>query len=151
MDSKYRFNYKHIKTYLEWWSQYFVRQLPETAYALLGLSFEVSKPTRFHKRLTENQRLHELKLHNSLFVLLDELEKVTKRDLQDFIQTHNIQLPDDLQDKVLEDTLRKTDGSYVKLLDELRRLENIAWRTQMEIRNNDARPSEGGDDSEDFY
>ena len=149
--SKYRFNHQHIQTYLKWWGKKFVPQLPETAHALLGLSFEVGKPAKFHKWLTEKQRLHDLVLPNSVFELLDELEKVTKRDLQAFIQTHNIKLPDDIKDQVLEETLSKTDGSYVKLLDELKQLESRAWRKQMESRLQGTEPYAGEDDSEDFY
>jgi uncharacterized membrane protein YbaN (DUF454 family) len=149
--SKYRFNHQHIQTYLKWWGQRFVPQLPETAHALLGLSFEVGKPAKFHKWLTEKQRLHELVLQNSVFELLDELEKVTKRDLQAFIQTHNIKLPDDIKDQVLEETLSKTDGSYVKLLDELKQLESRAWRKQMERRLQGTETFEDEEDYEDFY
>ncbi|MDJ0667894.1 MAG: hypothetical protein QNJ61_11465 [Desulfobacterales bacterium] len=147
----HRFNHQHIQTYLKWWGKKFVPQLPETAHALLGLSFEVGRPAKFHKWLTEKQRLHELVLQNSVFELLDELEKVTKRDLQAFIQTHNIKLPDDIKDQVLEETLSKTDGSYVKLLDELKQLESRAWRKQMESRLQDTEPYEDEEDSEDFY
>jgi hypothetical protein len=150
--SKYRFNPKYVKTYLTWWSQKFVPQLPETAHALLGLSFEVTKPAKFHKWLTEKEGMHELVLpDSSVFELLDELERVTKRDLQTFIRTHNIKLPDDIKDQVIEDTLSKTDGSYVKLLDELRQLESRAWREQIKMRATSDGLSDVEEDTDDFF
>jgi hypothetical protein len=151
VQSELRFDPKNIKIYLEWWSRKFVRRMPGSAHALLGLSFEVGKPTKFHKWLTEKQRLHELVLPDSLFELLDQLEKVTKRDLQAFIQTHNIELPPDIQETILGEILKKTEGSYVMLLDELRQLESRAWRKRVETRENGAETYGDEDDATDFF
>jgi hypothetical protein len=151
VDSVYRFDPKNIKMYLEWWSRKFVPQLPETAHALLGLSFEVGKPAKFHRLLTERERLHELDLPDSVFELLDQLEKVTKRDLQHFIKTHNIKLPPDIEEKILEEILQKTEGSYVRLLDELRQLESRAWRRRLDTRETGASSSEDDNDYFDVF
>ena len=151
VDSQYKFHPENIKLYLEWWSHNFVPRLPENAHSLLGFSFEVSKPAEFYKLLTEDERLHELILPNSVFELLDQLEKVTKRDLQAFIQTHNIKLPRDIQEKIIEECLQKTEGSYVRLLDELRQLENRAWRKIKETEETGARSSEAGDKYADVF
>jgi hypothetical protein len=151
VDSPLKFDPKHINTYLEWWSRNFVPLLPETAHALLGISFEVTKPAKFFKMLTERDGLHELILPHSVFELLDELEKVTKKDLLAFIQTHNIELPEDIKEKILEEILRKTEGSYVKLLDRLRQLESRAWRTRTEAMETGAGRGEDEDDYADVF
>ncbi len=128
VSSPLRFHHKEVKGYLRWWSHKFVPQLPENAHGLLGISYELGNPAKFHKFMTQREKLHELTLHDTVFELLDELEKVEKRDLIAFIKTHNIRLPADLQNEVLEDILNKTEGSYIKILDEMRRLESRVYR-----------------------
>jgi hypothetical protein len=44
--------------------------------------------------------------------LLDEMEHLAKKDLLDFLKTHNIKLPQSRQDKVLEAILKETGGHY---------------------------------------
>ncbi len=130
--SLYTFHPRFLKTYLQWWDLKFVPGLPEQTHALLGISYEVKNPPKFHELLTKKERLNEADLSYTVFRLLDELERVNRRDLLDFLMTHNIQLPPDLRDDVLEKILEKTGGSYEKVLDELKELESRAWRLRKE-------------------
>ncbi|MCP4701800.1 MAG: hypothetical protein GY862_33815 [Gammaproteobacteria bacterium] len=126
------FHPQYLRTYLEWQDLMFVPLLPERTHALLGISYEVEKPKAFHDLLVKKERLRDLIQSHTVFQLLDELERVTKRDLLDFLQTHNIELPADIKEDVLEKILDRTQGSYVHILDELRDLESRAWRLRRE-------------------
>ncbi|MCP5085956.1 MAG: hypothetical protein GY952_03995, partial [Rhodobacteraceae bacterium] len=127
--SKHTFHPENLKTYLEWFNIHFVPKLPEQSYALLGISYEVQNPSKFYDLLTRKERLNELELpDNMVFQLLDELERVHKQDLLDFLKTHRIQLPADVRDEMLEDILKKTKGVYEKVLDKMKDLERHAWR-----------------------
>lgn len=59
---------------------------------------------------------------------MDELDRVTRRDLIDFIRTHNIAVPTDLRDKAIDDILARSKGSYVRVIDELEHLESRIWQ-----------------------
>lgn len=144
MNSELVFHPQEIKLYLQWWNNNFVPRLPENAYALLGISYETKNPANLYKYLSKKEKLHELTLSNTLVELLDELEKVTRRDLTAFIQTHNIDVPEDIQDDVLSDILKRTQGSYLEILDIMRELESIAWRERR-------KKTQAGDSGEKDY
>ncbi|MDM8522029.1 hypothetical protein QUF80_01555 [Desulfococcaceae bacterium HSG8] len=148
--SAYIFHPKHIRTYLEWWDLNFVPRLPEQTYALLGISYEVKKPSEFQKLLTEKERLDELELTRTVFQLLDELDKISRKDLLDFLKTHNIQLPPDIKDGVLDKILDRSRGSYERVLDELKELEREAWRLRKEAEEK-VEEENGGDEYEDIF
>jgi len=67
-----------------------------------------------------------LQLPRTNFKPLDEMERVGKQDLYEFIQTHNIRLPRDRRDAILQDILERTNGDYILTIGELRRLVNRA-------------------------
>ena len=69
------------------------------------------------------ERVEDLELDATMFQLLDEMDRLVKRDLLDFLQTHNIRLPIDRRDRVLDKILEKTDGQYEMTLEELKDLE----------------------------
>ena len=119
---------RNIKLYLEWWSNTFVPLLPAKTHAILGISFAHENPAKLYKFFTDKEKLNDLELPHTVFELLDELEIVTRRDLIAFIKTHKIYVNDEIRDKVLNEVLKKTQGSYVEILDELRRLENTAYQ-----------------------
>ncbi len=130
--SAYTFDPKYIRTYLQWFNINVVAKLPEQTYTLLGISYEVKNPAEFRKLLIEKERLNDPELSGMVFQLLDELERVYKKHLLDFLQTHNIQLPADLKDGILDEILHTTKGVYEKVLDELKELERRAWRRRKE-------------------
>nr|MCP4660530.1 hypothetical protein [bacterium] len=118
---------KHLKSYLEWWDDVFAPLLREApAFGLLGISFVVDNPPRFLQILEKN-KIEELALRQVVFHPLDEMERVAKKDLRDFLLTHNVALPRGLKDRILDDILEKTKGHYEMTLDALRDLVHRAW------------------------
>ena len=121
-------NPKILKLYLEWWNAEFVPLLNDSqVFALLGVSFVVNNPPKFRDILVNKERLEELYLDNTIMRLLDEMEHVAKRDLLDFLRTHNIRLPLKRRDSVLERILEKTNGHYERTIEELKHLVDTAW------------------------
>ena len=53
---------------------------------------------------------------------------MAKKDLLLFLRTHNIDLPPDRKDVVLQRILKKTGGRYEQTIDELKKLLKEAWR-----------------------
>ncbi|ETR66364.1 MAG: hypothetical protein OMM_12884, partial [Candidatus Magnetoglobus multicellularis str. Araruama] len=64
---------------------------------------------------------------NTVFRILEEMKKLDKQDLYDFLQTHNIKLPYDSKERVLDEIISKTDGHYEQTLYELENMVNRAW------------------------
>jgi hypothetical protein len=134
----------YLPAYLEWWAKNFVARLPENCHALLGVSYAVQNPGKFHEYLISKLALPNLNLADAVLVILDALERVTVQDLRDFIRTHNIKLPDDLQQSILEKLLAETDGSYERVIEEMKHLESSAWRASL-IRNQRAQTGDEED------
>ncbi len=120
-------NPKTLKFYLEWWNAEFIRLLEKDQFALLGVSFVMKNPPKFRSLLLDHERLEDLYLDETVFWLLDEMERVAKRDLLDFFRTHNIRLPIKRRDRVLDRILEKTRGHYERTIEELKRLVDTAW------------------------
>jgi hypothetical protein len=123
-----------LKTYLEWWDCNFAPLLEGEVYALLGVSFVVGNPHKFYKALLEKERLDNLHLSLTVFQLLDEMERVVKKDLLDFLNTHNINLPLARKDRVLERILEQTAGHYEMTLDALKDIADRAWDAEDEAK-----------------
>ncbi|MCP4111645.1 MAG: TIR domain-containing protein [Desulfobacteraceae bacterium] len=149
--SSYIFHPKYIKTYLEWWNLYFLPRLPDQTHALLGISYEVTNPAKFRDLLIKKERLNETDLSETVFYILDEMEKINRKDLFDFLKTHNIQLPPDLRDGILEKILQKTRGNYERVLDELKELERRAWRLRKEAEKAEQEKIQGEDEYDDVF
>ena len=120
-------NPESLKNYIDWWDKEVVSKLHKDQFALLCVSFIVKNPPLFAECI-ENEHIDELDLKHTVFWLLDEMEKVAKKDLLLFLKTHNIQLPIDRRDKVLSRILRKTEGRYEQTIGELKELRKEAWR-----------------------
>ncbi len=149
--SSYIFHPKYIRTYLEWWNLYFLPLLPDQTHALLGISYEVKNPPKFRDLLIKKERLNETDLSDTVFHILDEMEKIKRKDLLDFLKTHNIQLPSDIRDGILEKILEKTGGNYERVLDELKELERRAWRLRKEAEKTAQEKSHGEDEYDDVF
>jgi len=117
-----KFNPNYLTAYLEWWNHRFIAQLPPSCHALLGLSYQVEQPARFSTGLSK-RGLDDVELSDTVFCLLDELEKISKKDLSEFIKKHNILLPANIKNDVIADILDNTQGDYLKVLDELQNIE----------------------------
>ncbi|MCI5211083.1 MAG: hypothetical protein D3910_20375 [Candidatus Electrothrix sp. ATG2] len=126
--SRYIFDPKKIQLYLDWWNRKFLPLVPENAHALLGISYHAKNPEKFYDFLVKKERLDVFSMSGAVLELLDELDQVTRRDLIDFIRTHNIAVPPDLRDKAIDDILARSNGSYVRVIDELEHLESRIWR-----------------------
>ncbi|MCP4110227.1 MAG: hypothetical protein GY749_32680 [Desulfobacteraceae bacterium] len=120
-------NPKSLKIYLEWWDSVFAPLLESNQFGLLGISFIVKNPSKFQSIILEKEQIEYLDLNKTVFRLLDEMEKIARRDLLDFIRTHNIRLPIKRRDQVLESILEKTGGIYEKTVKELENLVEQAW------------------------
>ncbi|CAK8725487.1 hypothetical protein KKHLCK_16845 [Candidatus Electrothrix laxa] len=141
------FDPKNIRLYLDWWNRTLLPLIPENAHVLLGISYHAKNPSKFHDSLVKKERLYDFSMSDAVLELLDELERVTRRDLIDFIRTHNIAVPADLdrRDKALDDILIRSKGSYDRIIDELEHLETRIW--QQGAQENGAEE----DDEEDDY
>jgi hypothetical protein len=120
-------NPRTLKAYLNWWDKTFAPLLSEHFYGLLTVSFVVNNPARFRKAVLEQERVYDIELSETVFRLLDEMERIGLKDLFDFLQTHNIRLPRDHKDRMLQDILEKTKGNYELTIDELKKLVERAW------------------------
>ncbi len=116
-----------LKLYLKWWDQSFVPLLQRRHYALLGVSFIVRRPARFYAFVRDRERLDDLDLSLTVFRTLDELERVGRRDLLDFLKTHNIRLPPQRRDRMLQEILDRTKGHYDITVSALRKLVSRQW------------------------
>ena len=122
------FRPKYLTAYLQWWNGRFVKQLPKSCYALLGISYQVEKPARFYDEMLLQKGLDDVELSDSVFHILDELEKISKKDLLEFIKKHNILLPANTKANVITTILDSTQGDYDKILAELRDIERKGWQ-----------------------
>jgi len=69
----------------------------------------------------------EQELDGTMLHVLDEMEKLSKKDLVDFLRTHNIRLPRNRRDGLLDEILRDTRGNYELTLEALKDYANRAW------------------------
>lgn len=95
-------------------------------YAVIGVAFIVKQPDKL-KEVIEKCGLLDKAYQYIKFTLLDELRSVTRRDLLDFLQTHDISVPTDRIDKVLDTILAKTKGVYEPTIEALERVVQGLW------------------------
>jgi hypothetical protein len=125
-----------LKRYIEWLDHYFLPCLEKDRFfALVGISYVVNNPSKFY-RLLEKRKISTMHHNNTVFRILEEMKKLDKQDLYDFLQTHNIKLPYDSKERVLDEIISKTGGHYEQTLYELENMVNRAW----------AMDEEGGDE-----
>ncbi len=122
-----RINPNTLKTYLEWWNSHFMPLLDSNQFALLGVSFVVKNPPKFQNAMLNTVRLYDLYLDHTVFRLLNEMERVARKDLLDFLHTHNIRLPEKRRDRTIDRILEKTNGQYEHTVEELKHLVDMAW------------------------
>ena len=136
-------NPQAIGRYLKWLDHQLPRLLDEGQFLLLGVSFEVAKPAGFRQAVL-NKGLEELRLDETVFQLLDELERLALSDLLRFVKTHRIHRAGRLDRDRLQALLNKTGGNYEQTVEELRLLMDQVWYETAE----QASPV---DDDEDDY
>lgn len=116
-----------LKKYLEWWDVNVAGLMEDQSFALLGISFVVRKPSVFRNVLLEKTRLNAIKVSRTRVRLLDEMERLQKEDLIDFIETHNLPLPEKFRDRVLDEIMDECNGEYDKILERLKNIEELIW------------------------
>ncbi|MDM8516713.1 CHAT domain-containing protein [Desulfobacterales bacterium HSG16] len=136
----------NLKKYLEWLDLNFSQILPKQAFVLVGISYVVSSPKKFYNVLKKKKRIDDLHLEETVFHLLDELDKLAKKDLLDFLKAHNIRIPQRFQDKVIDDLLEETKGEYEMTLEALKELVDKAW----DFSDEDGDDLSEDDEDEDF-
>jgi hypothetical protein len=136
-------NPQAIGRYLQWLDHNLRYLLDEGQFLLLGVSFEVSKPAGFQQAVLWSG-LEELRLEQTVFQLLDELDRLALSDLVRFVKTHRIHRAGRLDKACLQALLNKTEGNYEQTVEELRLLMDQVWYETAE----EASPM---DDDEDDY
>jgi len=112
--------------YVAWLDHRLAPLLDEGQFLLVGLSFVVLKPAGFREAV-RRRRPQSLRLEQSVFQLLDELECLALDDLQRFVQTHRLPHAGRLTDEVLIRMLADTQGNYEQTVEALRALMDRAW------------------------
>jgi len=69
----------------------------------------------------------EVHFIRTVLQVLDEMEQVSRKDLLDFLHTHNVLLPLSRRDRVLGDILARTQGDYDMTLEALKDIAARAW------------------------
>ncbi len=139
-------NPKSLRLYFKWWDETFIPLLERSQFALLGVSFIVKNPPKFRKILLKKERLEDMDMKNTVFRLLDEMERLARRDLLDFFKTHNIHLPIKNRDKIIARILEKTGGHYEKTVKQLQRLVEESW----DLKEMEEKKEEGATDDYDY-
>ena len=120
-------NPKRLKEYVRWWNTEFAPKLEGNQFALLTVSFLVNNPPKFQEYV-EDENIETLDTRNTVFWLLNEMETLAKKDLRRFVNTHNIDIPEDRLDRVLDKILQRTGGRYELTIEELKQIRREAWR-----------------------
>ncbi len=131
---------KELKVYFEWLEIYLAPMLEKNVFVICGVSYILPNPSKLASVL-ENKVVEPLVLKRTAIHLLEELDKVTKRDLLEFLKNHNIKLPPSLMDDVLEKIIKKTHGAYDATLVELKNIISRPYDIELD--------EERGDDDDD--
>ncbi len=116
-----------VKDYIRWWDRTVAPLLDGSVFALIGISFVVTKPDPFRDSMLAEPSLNSLGLDNTLARLLDELPRLKREDLEDFLDTHNIRLPSRKRARIVDSVLAKGEGDYERTLALLEELQSRAW------------------------
>jgi hypothetical protein len=128
-----------IKLYLQWLDTKFIPLFKSDApiFLLIGVSFVIGNPAKFAEHIQNQTRLTRMQFDNLAFRLLDELGCLKVEDIYQFMQTHNLNLPKDHQDTIIESIINKSEGSYEKVREMLRSALNnwLPWLTDYQVAN----------------
>ena len=68
-----------------------------------------------------------MELRYTVLHILDEMERLAKKDLKEFLDTHRVELPRHRRERILEKILEETKGHYEMTLEALKLLVEQAW------------------------
>jgi CHAT domain len=115
-----------LRNYLEWLDKNLAAHIDESTCLLIGFAFEENaRPDSrsqavFQRELFE--ALEDIEFGHLTFYVLEELGKVTRRDLVDFMRVQNYQLPTEIREQIIAGIMKKTDGHYQQVLEELKEM-----------------------------
>ncbi len=107
--------------YLQWWDQQVLELLQDpNQFFLLAFSFQADDVEAFKRKA---EKTFQGKTYRHLaFTLLMPLECLARDDLLDFLQRHNVWIPEDCREQQLDGILARTSGRYEATLSELEKL-----------------------------
>jgi len=120
-----------LRGYILWLDAMVAPLLEDHQYLLVGISFVVENPAKF-RAVAEKHRVRQHELEQSVFMLLNALEHLAEEDLETFVHTHNIKLPESCRDWVLQEILRRSGGHYEATIEELKNIRDLALARQLE-------------------
>lgn len=121
----YFYKASQLKDYLEWLDREFIPLLPDNVFALIGLAHIVEDTSKFKDTIED--KIERIRFDNMTFHLLQELEKIRRKDLLNFFWVHKISIPDDKLDLILNYIEKKTGGKFEEVMQELIRLRQIKY------------------------
>lgn len=113
-----------LRNYLEWLDKNLASQMDPSTCLLVGCGFEqnnhsfLSQGTPFKREAFE--ALEDVEFTSLTFHILEELGKVERRDLLDFMRVQTYQLPVELRDKLITRIIERTGGQYQRVVEELK-------------------------------
>ncbi|MCP4702521.1 MAG: hypothetical protein GY862_37535 [Gammaproteobacteria bacterium] len=121
-------NPRTLKTYLQCWDKFVLPELEPGQFILSTVSFVVNKPGAFETAM-EGQGLADENFKHTVFRLLDRMDVLARRDLREFLHSHDAGVPDNLPNaklnELLDDILARTDGRYEQTVEELKKLSDL--------------------------
>jgi len=113
-----------LQNYLEWLDKNLAPQIDEATCLLIGFglehnaAFPFGSGMPFKREVFEPLESYEFNLLT--FYLLEELGRVEKRDLVDFMRVQNYRAPANIRESIIASILEKTGGEYERVLQELK-------------------------------
>ncbi|HKV39013.1 MAG TPA: hypothetical protein VJX67_07360 [Blastocatellia bacterium] len=109
-----------LRLYLEWWDQHLVKRLDAYSFWLLGIAIEVDQPPRFLEEV--EKALAGIELDSTSHTVLDEMDKLAERDLQNFLVENVTKLSTSREKELIRRIIRKTGGKYEMTLREIEKV-----------------------------
>jgi hypothetical protein len=125
-------NPQTLRAYLEWWDSLLADPklglLEAGQHLLIGLPFISGNPPALLAWMqSKAARLDQLALSHLGVRVLKELEEVARQDLLHFLQEHNILLPPERREYMLDAILKETQGHYEQTIKALQEWIDKIW------------------------
>ena len=110
-----------LREYVMFLDQTFASLMKKGQIIVMTISFVVPNPPAFLKEI-ENEKIDELYLRYTQTKILDEMERLAKKDLLDLCNRHGIYISENDKNKIIQDIMIKTKGHYEQTVDEIKML-----------------------------
>lgn len=94
--------------------------------------------------MVDKENFYNIHTDRTILRILDELDRIAIKDLYDFLQAHEVHLPYNRKDRILQDILDKTNGHYEMTIEQLKTI------VSHELDRHDAVIEEYEDDEYDY-